>query len=329
MGAVLPDPRIRPSSCPSDRDRPRRRLEPVQERPLPGELRRCGPIRAPAAARPLLSAVVTTFNEADNIAACLESLAWCEEVLVVDSFSTDDTVPIARRFRNAKVLMRPYFGAASQKNWAMDRAAHDWVLFVEADERVTPELRTEIEHALASPNGTRAHAIRRSTFFLGRMIRYSGWQHDRVVRLVRRDAARYPNRRVHADMITVEPARVLRQPMLHFMVDDLSEYARRLQRYAMWGAAQMWRDGRRAGAYEVLARPLWRFIRTYVVQGGFRDRLPGLVLCLLHAYSAFLKWSILWSWRDDATRGIQPNLPAFDNDRRTWTWPGETASSEP
>jgi hypothetical protein len=328
MGAVLPRPRSRPAQDRAEHDSPRARLEPVRGHPALDTLHQCGDTRFPhacrlAATRPPLSAVVTTFNESDHITACLESLAWCDEVLVVDSFSTDDTVSIARRFRNVKVLLRPYFGAASQKNWAMDRVSHDWVLFLDADERITPELRIEIEHALATSNGTRAHAIRRRTFFLGRLIKYSGWQHDRVIRLVRRDAARYPNRRVHADMMTAEPAHVLNHFMLHFMVDDLSEYTRRLQRYALWGAAQMWREGRRAGPYEVLVRPLWRFIRTFVVQGGFLDRMPGLVLCLLHAYSTFLKWSILWSWHDDAARGIQPNLPSFDTDERTWAWPGD------
>ena len=262
---------------------------------------------------------MTTYNEEDHIADCLASLDWCDEVLVVDSFSTDRTPEIARQCERARFLQRTYYGSASQKNWAMDQTRNEWVLILDADERCTPELRAEIEALFR--DGEPAHAaytIKRRVFFLGKVIRFSGWQHDRVVRLLRRDAGRYPNRRVHADMWTRTPTSVLRHPMDHFMVDDLLSYSRRIQRYSWWGAAQLWRDGRRSGPAEVLGRSLWRFLRTYGLQLGVFDGMRGLVFCLLQAYGTYLKWSYVWSWHVNQQRGIEPPLPSFDDSKSTW-----------
>jgi hypothetical protein len=283
---------------------------------------------AVAAEVPPVSAIVTTFNEADKIAACLESLLWCDEILVVDSHSTDRTVEIASRYRKVRVEQRTYFGAASQKNWAMDRLANDWVLILDADERVTPELRAEIEQVLSSPEPAGAYSIPRHTYVLGRRISRSGWQHDRVVRLFKRGEARYPNRRVHADMLTREPAPVLEHGLVHLMVDDFAEYAQRIAKYAVWGAAQLWVEKRRSRVSRIVARSAWRFLRTYVVQGGFLDGMHGLVLCLLGAYGTLLKWATLWSWQEAASMGRGPDLPVFDEDPQTWAWPNEDEAPE-
>lgn len=276
------------------------------------------PPQAPGPTRPAVSAIVTTFNEEQHIAGCLESLAWCDEVLVVDSFSTDRTPEIVRGFANARCVQRTYFGSASQKNWAMDQVAHDWVLIFDADERCTPALRREIEELLAAGPGHYAYTIRRRVYFLGKVIRFSGWQHDQVVRLVRRGTARYPNRRVHADMITQGPAPRLRHPMEHYMTDSLDDYVRRIEKYSFWGAAQNWKEGKRSGAVEVFGRSAWRFLRTYVFQLGILDGLHGLVFCMLQAYGSYLKWALLWGWHVNARRGRQPDLPIFDDDETTW-----------
>jgi len=275
----------------------------------------------PGRPRRPVSAIVTTFNEAGHIAACLESLAWCDEILVVDSHSTDATREIARSYPGVTVVERPYYGAASQKNWAIGRCRHDWVLILDADERVTPELRREIEAVLASPPAAKAFTIRRRTFALGRELRYSGWQHDRVVRLFRRGAARYPNRRVHADMQTLEPPVLLGAALDHHMVESLDEYADRTRRYASWGAAQLWRDGRRrAGAWELAVRPAWRFFRTYVLQLGVLEGVRGLVMCGIPAWGTFLKYATLWGWRRGLAHGRTPQLPPFDEDPSVWAW---------
>ena len=135
-----------------------------------------------------------------------------------------------------------------------------------------------------------------------------------VVRLIRRGCGRYPNRRVHADMMTLGAAPKLDNPMDHYMVRDLSEYVHRISKYGVWGAAQGWRDHRRSGILQVIGRPTWRFLRTYVFQLGFLDGFHGLVFCSLQAFGTFLKWAILWGWRVTG----QPRLPEFDESAETW-----------
>jgi glycosyltransferase involved in cell wall biosynthesis len=281
--------------------------------------------------RPRVSAIVTTFNEEHNIAACLETLRWCDEVFVVDSFSKDRTPEIAQGYENVHFTQRTYFGSASQKNWAMDQVKHDWILIFDADERCTPALQQEIEDLLAKGPKHEAYTIRRSVYFMDHLIRFSGWQHDQVVRLLLKGTGRYPNRRVHADMQTRGPAPLLRNPMLHYMADSFDEYFPRIQKYSFWGAAQAWREGKRSGFKEIWGRSVWRFIRTYLIQGGFLDGLYGLVFCMLQAYGSYLKWAILWGWRVNAARGREPELPIFDDDEETWRGlegePGKTASA--
>ena len=198
------------------------------------------------------------------------------------------------------------------------------LLPIDADERVTPELKSEIENILSLPAAAMAYTIKRRTHALGGEVRYSGWQHDRVVRFFHRGHARYPNRRVHADMQTVQTPEVLEAFLDHKMVDTLEEYAERTRRYAFWGAAQLWRDGRRdIGLWHVLVRPAWRFFRTYVLQLGVLEGIRGLVMCSVPAYGAFLKYATVWSWRTELEQGRNPRLPKFDDDPTTWEWPAE------
>jgi glycosyltransferase involved in cell wall biosynthesis len=283
----------------------------------------------PRTARPAISAIITTFNEEQHIAGCIESLLWCDEILVVDSFSTDKTPEIARRYDKVRFFQRTYFGSASQKNWAMDQVANPWILIFDADERCTPALQQEIEALLAAEPSHDAYTIRRRVWFLHKVIRFSGWQHDQVVRLVRTGTARYPNRRVHADMITRGPAPLLRNPMEHYMTDSLDEYARRIEKYSFWGAAQNWKEGKRSGPMEVFGRSIWRFLRTYIFQLGILDGMHGLVFCMLQAYGTYLKWALLWGWHVNAARGIQPNLPIFDDSEETWRGLEEQSAAAP
>ncbi len=270
------------------------------------------------AGRPKVSAILTTLNEEKHIAGCIESLLWCDEILLVDSFSTDRTPEIAQRYEKVRFHQRTYFGSAAQKNWAMDQVQNEWILIFDADERCTPALQKEIEDLLASRPQHDAYTIKRQVYFMNRVIRFSGWQHDRVVRLVRRGTARYPNRRVHADMITRGPAPIMRNFMIHYMTDSFDEYARRIEKYSFWGAAQNWKEGRKSGFAEIFGRSLWRFLRTYIFQLGILDGMHGLVFCMLQAYGTYLKWALLWGWHVNAARGVMPNLPAFDDSESTW-----------
>lgn len=268
--------------------------------------------------RPAVSAIVTTFNEEQHIAGCIESLFWCDEILVVDSFSTDKTPEIARGYDKVRFFQRTYYGSASQKNWAMDQVESEWILIFDADERCTPALQKEIQELLAGNPTHDAYTIHRRVYFLDKVIRFSGWQHDRVVRLVRTGTARYPNRRVHADMVTRGSAPVLRSSMEHYMADSLDEYIKRIEKYSFWGASQNWREKKTSGYTQVFGRSIWRFVRTYIFQLGILDGMHGLVFCMLQAYGTYLKWALLWGWHVNAARGRMPNLPIFDDDEATW-----------
>jgi len=277
--------------------------------------------------RPPLSAVVTTFNEEHNIGECLASLEWCEEIVVVDSYSTDHTPEIARAHPKVRFFQRPYYGSASAKNWAIDQTRFDWILILDADERCTPRLQEEMERELVGPRAE-VYVIKRRVYLMDRVIRFSGWQRDRVVRLFRRGAARYPNKRVHADMVTRSEPLVFQHPMLHFMVHRFDEYVSRVVRYGVWGAAQAFRRGRTTNALEVLFRPLWRFVRMYVFQLGVLDGTAGAVFCVLQAFATYTKWATLWAWRHDAAHGRTPVLPPFDEDDGTWEFSSTDGSGE-
>jgi glycosyltransferase involved in cell wall biosynthesis len=268
--------------------------------------------------RPLVSAVVTTFNEERNIKDCLESLLWADEIVAVDSFSTDRTVEIIQSFPRVTFYQRKYFGAASQKNWVMDQTRHPWIFIIDADERVTPELRDEMLQILEEGPKSDAYIVNREVYFLDKRLRFSGWQHDRVVRLIKRGAGRYPDKRVHADMKVECTPLILKHPLKHYMIESFQQYLPRIVTYGFWGAAQGWRTHKPAGFFQVFGRTVWRFLRMYVFQLGFLDGMHGLVFCMLQAFGTYLKWAILWEWRQNAKRGYPPRLPEFDEDEETW-----------
>src|SRR5262249_35223220 len=213
--------------------------------------------------RPKLTAIVTTFNEEANIQACLESLAFAHEIRLVDSFSTDRTREVGRAASEGRLPLRlrivqhEYFGSAAQKNWAMDQVTTPWILIVDADERVPEPLAREIEKLLEDGPAAKHYFIRRENYFLGRLIRHSGWSTDKVVRLLERGAARYPNRRVHADLATQGATPTLMHPMIHETYRSLDQALEKLHRYATWAAADAYRAGRRPGPIELVFRPVW------------------------------------------------------------------------
>ena len=279
--------------------------------------------------RPTVSGVITSFNEEHNIADCIESLLWCDEIIVVDSFSTDGTPEIAQRYDKVKFFQRTYYGAGAQKNWAMQYVEGDWIFLLDSDERCTPELREEVQRILADGPHHSAYMMNRNVYILGKRIRFSGWQHDRVARLFRKGAAYYENRRVHSVLHTTGETPILDNAIEHFMVDrSFDEYAFRLAKYGYWNAAQCWRDGERTSALEVLLRPTWRFLRTYFLQLGILDGALGIIFCLLQSYSTYMKFAILWGWQKNDARGISPMLPEFDEEDSTWEGLRELEESE-
>ena len=279
--------------------------------------------------RPRVSGVITSFNEEHNIGDCIESLEWCDEIIVVDSFSTDRTPEIAQEHEKVRFFQRNYFGAGAQKNWAMQHVRYDWIFLLDSDERCTPALRQEVKTLLSDGPEHDAFMMNRDVYLLGKRIRFSGWQHDRVARFFRAGTAFYENRRVHSVLHTTGETPILDNPIEHHMVDrSFDEYAFRLAKYGYWNAAQCWRDGDRTSAIEVMVRPTWRFFRTYILQLGILDGSIGIVFCLLQSYSTYMKFAILWGWQTNDARGIPPALPEFDDDDSTWDGLKELTKSE-
>ncbi len=240
-----------------------------------------------------VSVIVPTYNEEANLFECLDSVRFADEIMVVDSFSTDGTLEIARGF-GARILEHEYVYSARQKNWAIPQAANEWVLLVDADERVTSGLREEILGLLRDGPAADAYWIRRSNHFLGRRIRHCGWGGDTVIRFFRRDVARYQDRRVHAEIELSGALPTLTHPIEHHTFRSFGQYWRKLELYSEWGAAQMYAEGKRAGAMKVFLRPLGRFIRMYFLRLGFLDRAHGLVLSMFGAFTVYLKYARLW-----------------------------------
>jgi len=270
---------------------------------------------------PRVTGLVHVVNEEERLARCLEGLAWCDEVLVVDSFSTDRTEEIARSYPNVRFLEHEYHGAAAQKNWALRRCRNEWTFVLDADEVCTAELRDELLERIAEPGAADAFVIRREVYFLDERIRFCGWHRDRVARVFRRDAARYEDKRVHARLMlladggrALDSCPTLDAVMPHYMVDSVSEYVERSMRYGRWSAASLWREGRRIGVHELALGPLWRFFRAYVLSLGFLDGARGLAFCTCQSLATFTKWATLWGWQRDEARGRRPDLPSFHDD---------------
>lgn len=267
-----------------------------------------------------LTAVVATLNESRNIVECLDALRWADELLVVDSYSEDNTVELARRIAD-RVELHRFEGFSHQKNRCIGQASHRWVLVVDADERVTPELRDEIKGVLARPSAA-GYWMSRKNHFLGRHMKRAGWGRDKVLRLFDRGKARYPDRLVHERLELEGRSETLREPLLHFPYRTLDDYWEKCHRYARLSALELERHGRRAGAGSLVFRPPARFFRMYVMQMGFLDGLHGLLLCGLSAYQIYVKYATLWELTHENEGGSHRHSVDVEGGRETGALPG-------
>jgi glycosyltransferase involved in cell wall biosynthesis len=238
-----------------------------------------------------ISIVVTAFNEGANVGRCLDSARDFGERIVVDSFSGDDTVAVARE-RASVVYQRAYASPPDQKNWAVARARNDWVLVLDADEALDAATRAEIE--ALDPGPYAGFWIRRRSDYLGRTIRGCGWQRDKVLRLYDRRRGRYPEAWVHEEVVLEGPAGRLSGRLRHTPYRDVEQHLAKIDAYTTRGARQYVERGGRLALVNMLVHPPFRFLRMYVLQAGVRDGYAGLVLCLLSSYSVFIKYAKAW-----------------------------------
>lgn len=271
-----------------------------------------------------VTALIHTLNERDYIEDCIRSVEWADEIYLMDSFSTDGTVKFVReRFPKVRIEQREYLGAASQKNYAIDRAMHDWIFVIDADERVTPKLRDEIARTLEGPLNLWAFSVGRLNFMLGKPVRFSGLQRDRVTRLFHRGHARYPNKRVHADLLVDGATGHLEHKMDHYYIRNFDHMIAKMTRYANWGAAQMFIDGKTTNLSGVIGHPIAKFVRDYIVNFGFLDGTRGFISVGMHVYYTFWKYAKLWEFTQLKKLGKNVPLPKLDEEGGRWELPWE------
>ncbi len=238
------------------------------------------------ATRHPLTVIVPCYNNAPVIEPCLQSVRWADELLVVDAFSTDGTLEMARRCAH-RVLQHEYVNYAAQNNWAIPQARHEWVLVVDSDERVSPELASEIQALMHRGPERTGYWIRRDNYLFGRRVRFSGWGGDKVLRLFRRDLARLRDKRVHAG-IELADTGTLAGRIEHHSVADMRAWAEKINRYSSWKAEDKSQRGTRCAIAQLVLRPPARFAKDLVLRLGLLDGWRGFLIAAMSAYAELI-----------------------------------------
>lgn len=247
-----------------------------------------------------VSAVIITYNEARNIERCLKSLSFCEEIVIVDAFSTDDTEKIAKKYVT-HFETREWKGYTEQKNYANTLVHHDWILSVDADEEVSPELRDEIETAFATTSFV-AYSIPRKTYYSGHWIRYGGWYPNRVVRLFNRKYGSWVPLALHEYWKADGPVGKLKEDLLHYSFQSIADQVDRNNHYSSLGSRGLIQEKRQFSTFKMLTKPCVKFFENYFLKRGFLDGYIGFIIAVSSAYSVFLKWAKLWEFSRETDR---------------------------
>jgi len=240
-----------------------------------------------------LSVTIIAWNEEERLRSCLESVSWADEIVVADAESSDKTVQLAREFTD-RVWVRPWPGFAIQKNFALDQATGDWILSLDADERVSPELAQRVKAIVTADGPADGYLVPRRNMFWGAWVRYGGLYPDYQLRLFRRGAGRFVEDAVHESVRVTGRVETLGEALLHHSYRDLEDFVRRSNRYSTLAARDWLRRGRRVGVPGLIMKPLGRFFSMYILKRGFLDGWRGLVLAVLYAEYVFLRMAKAW-----------------------------------
>lgn len=239
-----------------------------------------------------LSTIIITKNEADMIEGCLQSVAFSDEIIVLDSGSTDKTVELAKRYtHHVEITDWPGFG--KQKNRALKEATKDWVLSIDADERITPALSAEIQNTISQAHTPVAFYIKRHSFFLGKRIRFGDWMGEKVIRLFKRDQACFDDAPVHEKVIVSGEMRTLKAPMLHYSYRDQADIDKKVSLYAQVGFEKLKAAGKKSTPLKVVLKALWTFTRGYFLKLGFLDGSAGLKVALMNTRYTYKRYRLL------------------------------------
>lgn len=244
-----------------------------------------------------LSVLLVTYNEESTVREAIESVRWADEIVVVDSYSTDRTVEICREL-GCRIFQRPWPGFREQKNFALEQCQGEWVLNLDADERVSPELKGAIQAALQDPKGCAGFEIKRHTWFLGGWIDHSGWYpNDVVLRLFQKDKGRWGGYEPHASVKVEGRVAKLEGDLYHYPYRDLAHHLEKLNRYSTSRAKALLEQGRKCGVADLALRPVADMLKKLILKQGYRDGMRGLIVAFLTAFSVFLKYAKVWEAR--------------------------------
>jgi len=237
-----------------------------------------------------VSALILTYNEEKNIKEAIEQVQWADEIIVVDSKSTDKTVEIAKNIKNVKVIQRDFDDFSTQKNYAIDQASYNWIIFIDADERLSPELKNEIEEVLQTESSINAYWFRRKNFFQGKLIRFSGWQNDRVIRLFNRKFCRYNGKQVHEEIECIQNTRELNNPLYHFTFENEKMFKEKIFFYSQIKARELKLQSFSPNLYHLYFKPLYRFIYHFIYKLGFLDGIRGFQIARINALGIYMRY---------------------------------------
>ena len=244
-----------------------------------------------------ISVVLRTFNEEKNVRACLESVAWADELVVVDSGSTDDTVAIAREFTD-RVVVQEWLGHIAQSRFATDLASNRWVLSMDADERVSPALRDELLSLDLEHSSYDAYEMPRLHFFMQQWIRHSAWYPDYKIRLFRKDRCEWGGYAPHDKVQVPGKTRKLKNELLHYIYTDIAHFSATKNSYSTLTALDHYKNGKRARLIDITLRPLYAFLYRYIVRLGVLDGLAGFTISIMESHAVFMKYMKLYELRN-------------------------------
>jgi glycosyltransferase involved in cell wall biosynthesis len=242
----------------------------------------------------LLSALLITYNEESNIKEVLNNLSFADEIIIVDSFSTDRTLEIAAEFKNIKITQRVFDNFASQRNFALSLATHPWILFIDADERLTPELQSEIQSIITQEKSASAYFVYRDFMFENRKLKYSGWQTDKIIRLFKKEKASYnPKKIVHEKLIVEGKIKKLKHRLIHHSYSNYKDYKQKMIFYGQLKAQEEFVKKTKPNLFHFYIRPAYKFLNQYIVRFGFLDGKKGIIICYLNALSVAVRFKEL------------------------------------
>lgn len=247
-----------------------------------------------------LTVIIPAGNEIHNIEEAISSVRFADQIIVVDSFSTDGTFEKAKAL-DVEILQREFDYAAAQKNWAIPQAKYEWILLLDADERVTENLKKEVQTILKSPPSPDVVAfwIGRINHFMGKRVHYSGWRNDKVIRLFKRDSCKYEDKHVHEEIIADGTVAKLKNKLQHNTYVSMDHYMQKMNRYASLQAKDYDKKTGTLTPYHFVIKPFWGFFKHYIVQSGFRDGIVGLTISYIQGYVVFMRYVKLWLLRQE------------------------------